>query len=123
MHAPTRREVKTLALCKLFDDAAEQGPREFEACMMRFGEPALLEGERVLPDSQRDISAFGFAVGGDARQVRWDDGSSDDKDAEEELSFQQVSHLPAAPQTSSVMPQGHAGGNISITHAQLERPQ
>ncbi|KAK3262744.1 hypothetical protein CYMTET_28415 [Cymbomonas tetramitiformis] len=101
VHAPTRREVKTLALCKIFDDAAEQGPRAFEACMMRFGEPALLEGERV----------------------HWDDGSSDDEDAEAELSFQQVSHLPAAPQTSGVMPQGHAGGNIYITHAQLEQPE
>ncbi|KAK3237279.1 hypothetical protein CYMTET_52632 [Cymbomonas tetramitiformis] len=46
-HAPTRREVKTLALCKIFDDAAEEGPRAFRACMMRFGEPALLEGERL----------------------------------------------------------------------------
>eukprot|EP00854_Cymbomonas_tetramitiformis_P024439 gene24439-29714_t len=100
-HAPTRREVKTLALCKIFDDAAEQGPREFQACMMRFGEPALLEGERV----------------------HWDDSSSDDEDGEADLSFQQVSHLPAAPQTSSDMPQGRAGGNISVMHAQLEQPE
>ena len=107
----------------MFDDAAEQGPPAFAACMQRFGEPALLEGERVLPDSQRDISAFGFAVGGDARQVHWGDSSSDDEDGEADLSFQQVSHLPAAPQASSDTPQGHAGGNISITHAQLEQPE
>ncbi|KAK3260176.1 hypothetical protein CYMTET_30849 [Cymbomonas tetramitiformis] len=122
VHAPTKREVKTLALCKMFDDAAEQGPLAFEACMRRFGEPALLEGERVLPDSQRDISAFGFAVGGDAQQAHWEGGSSDDEDAEAELSFQQVSILPDAPQTSSDMPQGHAGGKISISHAQLGQP-
>ncbi|KAK3275006.1 hypothetical protein CYMTET_16843 [Cymbomonas tetramitiformis] len=120
--ADQAREVKTLALCKMFDDAAEQGPRAFESCTLRFGEPALLEGERVLPDSQRDISAFGFAVGGDALQAHWEGGSSDDEDAEADLSFQQVSHLPAAPQTSSDMPQGHAGGKISITHAQLGQP-
>ncbi len=92
--------------------------------MQRFGEPALLEGERVLPDTQRDISAFGFAVGGAAQQVHWEDsGGTDDEDAEAELSFQQVSHLPAAPQTSSGVPREHAGGNVSVTHAQVEQPE
>ena len=121
VHAPTKREVKTLALCKLFDDAAEQGPKAFEACMQRFGEPALLEGERVLPDTQRDISAFGFAVGGAAQQVHWEDSGTDDEDAEAELSFQQVSLLSDAPQTSSGVPCEHAGGNVSVTHAQVEQ--
>ncbi len=91
--------------------------------MLRFGEPALLEGERVLPDSRRDISAFGFTVGGDAQQAHWEGGSSDDEDAEAELSFQQVSILPDAPQASSDMPQGHAGGKLSISHAQLGQPE
>ncbi|KAK3251150.1 hypothetical protein CYMTET_39502 [Cymbomonas tetramitiformis] len=110
VHAPTKREVKTLALCKLFDEAAEQGPRAFEACMQRFGEPVLLAGERALPDTQRDVSAFGFAVGDRAPQVRCEDSGTDDEDAEADLSFQQVSHLPAAPQTSGAGPL-YAGGD------------
>eukprot|EP00854_Cymbomonas_tetramitiformis_P025809 gene25809-31578_t len=123
VHTPTKREVKTLALCKIFDDAAAQGPRAFEACLQRFGEPVLLEGERVLPDTRRDLSAFGFAVHDGAQHVEPGEDTSDDEDADAELSFQQVSYLPGAPRASSGMPPGRAGGEFSVTHVRLEQQE
>ncbi|KAK3247311.1 hypothetical protein CYMTET_11650 [Cymbomonas tetramitiformis] len=37
----------------MFDGVAEYGPRAFAACVAKYGEPKLLDGERVLPEGPR----------------------------------------------------------------------
>ncbi|KAK3233626.1 hypothetical protein CYMTET_56079 [Cymbomonas tetramitiformis] len=49
--------------------------------------------------------------------------TSDDDDVEADLSFQLVSHLPAAPQSSGGLPAERTAGSISVTHAQLGQPE
>eukprot|EP00854_Cymbomonas_tetramitiformis_P013796 gene13796-16305_t len=78
-HQPTNREVKTMALVQIFNDAAQQGAGAMRACIAQHGEPVVLEDGVVLPRQRRDLSYLGFTVerdgsgGGDADSDFGDD--------------------------------------------------
>ena len=61
-HQPTNREVKTMALVQIFNDAAQEGDGAMRACIAQHGDPVVLEDGVVLPRQRRDLSYLGFTV-------------------------------------------------------------
>ncbi|KAK3286790.1 hypothetical protein CYMTET_5673 [Cymbomonas tetramitiformis] len=88
-HQPTNREVKTMALVQIFNDAAQQGAGAMRAFIAQHGEPVVLEDGVVLPRQRRDLSYLGFTV--DQGGSGGEDTDSDFGDDDAPASFVHVS--------------------------------
>ncbi|KAK3234324.1 hypothetical protein CYMTET_55425 [Cymbomonas tetramitiformis] len=82
-HQPTNREVKTMALVQIFNDAAQEGAGAMRACIAQHGDPVVLEDGVVLPRQRRDLSYLGFTVerGGSGGEDTDSDFGDDDAPA------------------------------------------
>ncbi|KAK3252591.1 hypothetical protein CYMTET_38124 [Cymbomonas tetramitiformis] len=101
-HQPTNREVKTMALVQIFNDAAQAGAGAMRACIEQHGDPLVLEDGVVLPRQRRDLSYLGFTVeqGGSGGE----DTDSDFGDDDAPASFQHISLCrPVVPRANALL--------------------
>eukprot|EP00854_Cymbomonas_tetramitiformis_P026944 gene26944-33130_t len=101
-HQPTNREVKTMALVQIFNDAAQAGAGAMRACIEQHGDPLVLEDGVVLPRQRRDLSYLGFTV--ERSGSGGEDTDSDFGDDDAPASFVHVSLCqPVVPRANALL--------------------